>query len=259
MSVHWRSKGNTLVEYSLVVALILVSLGVIMTMGKYVNQAMAAFSGDMKKTIEAKAPSPSGGGGGGGGKGSSPLDGVSTVCTNNKICFSLPDSVTQSDVTMGANGVKQAGKSADLLDQLAQALKQDPNADPSLVDLITQLANQGHALADAQSDIYCSTPGYCSTSGNRTKGISNLQSGLSNFKSQLNQIDQKLNTTTAGMNSTLLNVIAQESGTIIGISNNFKISGSSWSYSAAGFGIAQTDVSSNHICGSGGDTGSCVQ
>lgn len=265
MKFHDRLKrrytGNSLVEYGFIAALILVvSIGALIFIGQAFNKSVQVIKKDMQSTSESAeeankpSPPPDVASGSSDGKGGS-VSGK--ACSGTNVCMSLPPVVSKAAVTTGANGTSVTADAAKGISKLLQILKSDPNADPSLVALITKLANQGHALAQAQRDIY-----YSGRNVSRMKsGMSNLQNGLKNFDSLLTQINNQLKKNSSGMTPSMLTVLDRESGTIIGVSENFKLDmpGLSWQYQGSAFNPNKTNLSSNKVCNNGGKPPECIR
>jgi len=86
----------------------------------------------------------------------------STVCYASNWCLQVGSAQAQAQTSTvqstGANGTQQVlHNDADMLAQIAEQTANDPNADPTLKDLVTRLANAGHTIAgnlDSASDSY---------------------------------------------------------------------------------------------------------
>jgi hypothetical protein len=73
------------------------------------------------------------------------------VCYSNGWCLDMSSLSQQKTVeSTGANGARLGIMTqANLLQQIAEQAAKDPNADPAIVDLVTQLANAGHHIGDS--------------------------------------------------------------------------------------------------------------
>lgn len=151
-----RARGNTLVEYGMIGSTITVlSIAAFLTMGGRLNDIFANLKGDMAYHIslvgQAKAATVS--------PTSAPADAQhqqayfpgAKVCYSNGICLNMDALSHQSTVaaTTGANGSQELIKEqADLVQSIADQLANDPNADPTLIDLVTRLALAGHTIGN---------------------------------------------------------------------------------------------------------------
>jgi len=76
------------------------------------------------------------------------------ICFQNGMCVNIPIFPPSSTVeTIGTNGSEFILAYADVLQQIADQLRQDPNADSSLVATISDLANRGHDLGRQEQEI----------------------------------------------------------------------------------------------------------
>lgn len=156
---HSRNKaapaGNTLAEYAAIgCTVVIMSIAAFLILGGNLNEHMQGLRDDMAAHIlvanQAKAATITD---------TSAVDGVhqetyfpgARICYSGSICLDMAAVNAQGSVqSTGANGarigiVMQAG----LLGDIAQQMANDPNADQTLVDLVTRLANAGHHVGDS--------------------------------------------------------------------------------------------------------------
>lgn len=171
-----RANGNTLVEYGIIGGLILaVSIVVMMVLGGNLNQTLLGLKHDFQKS--AGAANPKAGGpttpmaGSASGQTSAPVtvaDGIarSQQCFGQGLCLDVPV-VDPADVTdtAGGNGGKLTHAMASVYQQLADQLEAQ-NEDPALVDMLRNLANQGHTLGDSEQSLinFCPPGATCDKS-----------------------------------------------------------------------------------------------
>ncbi len=143
--------GNTLAEYAVIGCTVMVmSIAAFLVLGGNLNEHMQNLRDDMATRIlaanQAKAATIKGTTG----AEAMPYIPGAKVCYSGNICLDMAAINAQNDVqSTGANGarmgiVQQAG----LLDDIARQLANDPNADQTLVDLVTRLSNAGHTVGD---------------------------------------------------------------------------------------------------------------
>lgn len=80
--------------------------------------------------------------------------GTHAVCFSG-MCVNMPDVDNTSDAVdvAGGNAVQRIMAFSDVLSQMAQQLQQDPNSDKSVTRLISDLADKGHSVGNAQNMI----------------------------------------------------------------------------------------------------------
>jgi hypothetical protein len=172
-------------------------------------------------------------------------------------CINAPGLTGNSVYTAGSNGnqmVQLTNSAAGIYAQLAQILAAQ-GADAGIISLLTNMANQGHALGDAQSQFLAG-----GDYGNMKTGMTNYQSGLSSFQ----QMNQQLLSLLPQLPADTRGILQDASNVIIGIGSSYTLNlgtgGTSeigWSFSSSN--IQLTHTNSNTICTNGGDGSSCVQ
>lgn len=173
-------------------------------------------------------------------------------------CIDAPGLTGNSVSTAGSNGNKmvQLTQSASgVFQQLATVLEQQ-NADPGLVALLTQMANQGHTLANNQSTFLTDGVEYDAMRSSMT----DTKTGLATFKQLDQQLKSKLNQLPADSRGILIDA----SNVIIGVGESYSFNIPSdpmarvgWSYTSKNIQLVHSN--SNTICSNGGDTSSCLQ
>jgi hypothetical protein len=160
----WKNKrwltpgnGNTLAEYVVIgCGVCLVALAGAHMLGGNLNDILSGLRDDLSQHVAAAAAHSAvvTSGNGGSNQAGSSVAGYpngSTVCyANNQWCLQASAIQDQAMVqATGANGSQEVlHEQADLIAAIAQQMGSDPNSDPTLRDLITQLANAGHTVAD---------------------------------------------------------------------------------------------------------------
>jgi hypothetical protein len=162
------NKGQTITEYAMAAFLVaVVGLGALMSFSSMLSGGLPGF---LDRLFEGSGGSGGASGGGAGGPGggevgslpgnpggdtSDPayMNGVwpnnQTVCMES-VCLAIPV-VSKSDLeTAGGLGSDLTDAYADVLNQIAKNLADDPNADPALLKRIQELANMGHDIASEQ-------------------------------------------------------------------------------------------------------------
>ncbi len=163
-----RYKGNALAEYGVMGSLVaIVTVTGLTLMGNNFNDLVQEAHARMENTANAAvvaaetANSPAGGG--------EQMAGLPAGVQNGQLCFSdnncvsVPLDANGNYIieTAGSNGHNMTTQYAETLKQMANALKNDPNADPAYIDLITKLANQGHHLAGSEQITEQNYKKYC--------------------------------------------------------------------------------------------------
>jgi Flp pilus assembly pilin Flp len=195
-----------------------------------------------------------------------PGPGQEQACFQSGYCVNLPvvDAMT---VTSGANGIQLTYQFASVIEQIASQLRDAPDTDPQLVALVTELANSGHDLGAKEQyllDNYATTE----SQNNNTPIIQGVNKSLGVVTTKHQALQSYLTTYPSALPPELQNIISLEVDQISTIARNgFKTFGSytdpetgkSLNAPAIVNGVQLTHQSSNTICGSGGDTGVCVQ
>jgi hypothetical protein len=145
-----RGNGNTLAEYIVIgCGVCLVVIATTRVLGGNLNNIMSDLRTDLSNHIGAAAHPVL--------KASAGPPSVvnyppgSTVCYANNLCLQASALQDQGNAVQstGANGSQQVlHEQSDLMSSIADQMANDPNADPTLKDLITRLANAGHTIAD---------------------------------------------------------------------------------------------------------------
>jgi hypothetical protein len=147
-----RFSGQSLLEYSMIAALVTcVCLAGLMSLGSALSSQGGLLLPGSNHSINASTDSMTG-------SGSEPTSSTSntnTVCFSAGQCIQMPN-INPTDMrayTAGALGSEVTQMMASVLDQLKEQL-QLRNADPNLINLISQLANQGHAIGDKEQSTW---------------------------------------------------------------------------------------------------------
>jgi Flp pilus assembly pilin Flp len=158
-----RQQGQSLAEYGLIISLIaVVSIGGLMILGQSLGNVLSG----MRNTVMGQHSSTSSLAnsltGSGGSLGATSLQqsptarsvsGPGSACYADGQCLNLDAVNAVSTNTAGANGSEFVKSYADIFEQIAQQAANDPNADPTLRELATKLANSGHTLASHEATI----------------------------------------------------------------------------------------------------------
>jgi hypothetical protein len=93
-----------------------------------------------------------------------PNGALDTACFQSGWCIQIPV-VNNGTInnTSGANGGQMTHQFSDTIGQVAQHISTQPSADPELLNLITQLANLGHAIGNIEQGVVdlCPPGGSC--------------------------------------------------------------------------------------------------
>lgn len=209
---------------------------------------------------------------------------MATVCFD-KQCLQVPEIKSGTVATVnGALGGELTASFADVIQQIADAIQQDPNADPSLVNLITALAKQGHGIAGTQRDLMAKCPTQACMGqlkeatllGMATNQeasdvdtlVGNVGKANTTFKATLTTLQNYLLKNPSSLPLHYSNLITQESNQIITIAGSIQLNQEAipdgiftntqtkgWDTNDA---AVLTEQSANTICQSGGDTSRCV-
>lgn len=182
-----------------------------------------------------------------------PIQIQSGRCTSSQACVQA-GVLTGKTVVLGASGqtVQATTASAAALQQLADIFKKDPTIDTKLVDMLTQMANQGHDMADSQAWLFADRGGY----DDMKSSMQEIDQTLSLFKSMSTQLKPYL----AEMAPQTRDLVQNASKVIISIASSYDMNYSSGvSWSASFNNVSLTHTNSNTICTSGGKTTVCVQ
>ena len=270
-----RQRGVTLMEYGVIgTSVVLVCIAAFIALGGDLNEWFAGLKDDAQKQVEttnskkveiaasktafekaqaaaaaANIPNVAMTGINASGSG--------TLCSSSW-CIQAPGLTGTSVSTAGSNGnqmVQLTQSAAGIYQQIATILEQQ-NADPSLVALLTNMANQGHALANNQSTFLTDGVSYDAM----RSSMVNTQSGLASFKQMSQQLNGILNQLPADTRGILIDA----SNVIIGVGDSYTLNVPSdpmaqvdWSYTSRNIQLVHTN--SNTICSNGGDTSSCIQ
>lgn len=269
-----RQAGMTLLEYGIIgVSVVAVCIVAFISLGGDLNDWFAGIKQDMQTQVQttntkqaawaaakladqaarANSDIPN-----------VPMTGIQASPSNpNSLCsgtwcINAPGLTGDSIYTAGSNGnqmVELTQSAAGIYEQIAAILEKQ-NADPSLVALLTSLANQGHSLANNQAMFLAPGVSYA----DMKSGMSNTQSGLATFK----QLTQQLNSVLNQLPADTRGILVDASNVIIGVGDSYSFnipSGSTaeigWSYTSSNIQLVHSN--SNTICANGGDTGSCIQ
>lgn len=166
-----RRTGTSLSEYALIGGLVLVlSIGALSVLGKVtggmfggmlsgkppVSQTSPATS--MRTAAVSDAPSV-------GALASGMAAGQQKACFSSGVCIDFPSMNPATVVTSGGLGSQYTHDLASVLDQVKAQLVAE-NADPSVIDLVSKLANQGHDMGDYEQSMWdqmagCMQGGVC--------------------------------------------------------------------------------------------------
>lgn len=148
-----RFRGNTLLEYALIGSLLLTgTIPFLLSIGQDFQGHLANMRNDMRQKIlvaqqaqitmpETIAPGQT--------EHQQTYFPGSQTCFANRWCLGVDavESSTGNTATTGANGSQGIIRDqASFLEDIAAQAANDPNADPALVDILTQLANAGHGV-----------------------------------------------------------------------------------------------------------------
>lgn len=284
-----KQQGVTLVEYGLVGAsLVVVGIAGLALLGKNANLALENFEKGLhpKPAIALASSSETSGGGaasssssgseggetGGGGTPTSSTPSTSVgqtekACFKNGLCINVPVVSSQTlDDTSGSMGSQLTSQFADTIMGIAEALKEQPNADSRLVELITTLANSGHSLGDTEGLAVSECPPGTQCTGNQTtlrNSLSLVISKDSIFSSDLQTLNGYVQNNPNAISPELMKIIQLEAGQITEIAQAYRgqpnpsEDGSyiQWSFSK---NVEITHQSANAICGTGGNS-QCVR
>ena len=303
-------RGQAIVEYTLL--LTLVALACVAAMSPLGQAIQAGLQGMVNGIAGGNgggliAAAPGGGGGpltpaSGGGTGGSTTDGGGTttptssggstyvsppptpyqdrVCLASGMCVNVPrvENGPPTDTT-GSNGGQLTSSFANVLDQVAEQLKQDPNTDPKILDIVTRLASQGHAVAAAEIGSDIAVAENCPNSIctlDKLTAVTNARAGVDTttnaFSSLQAELYNYLSMNPGALPPAFQNVINQSGNNIVSAATPFRDTMFSGVYEGGtflGYGVISgeeamkaitlTKMDSNTICGSGGDTSVCVQ
>ncbi len=273
------ASGQSLTEYCFIGALILVaSIGILLALGGNLNGALASLKGDLQSHINGAANANGGGQNqqptidpnGPGQVIPPPQAGQNQFCTASGWCVNVPDTSNVNLAgTTGSLGGEISQQMADVIAQIALQLQQDPNTDPALLNLVTQLANQGHAVGNAEVELATNCPlsTYCGTYvGTYSQNTSFIQDATNTFNTTHQQLQQYLATHPNALPIEMQNTIHFEVSEINSISSGFSnhwderwqiYDGNVYDFNPPNGGQL-THQSANTICSNGGN-GTCYQ
>ncbi len=266
-----RPKGMALVEYALIgISVLLVCIAAFLVVGGNLNSWMAGLQQQAKQQVEntntqkaaiaaAKAADEAARA-----KAAANVANVATqaitssgsdsLCSSSW-CISAPGLTGSTVSTAGSNGnqmVQLTESASNIYAQLAKILEAQ-GADPSIINLLTNMANQGHAMGSAQSVLLGKQGDYNSMKTNMTT----LSDGLNDFK----QMNQQLRSLLPQLPADTRGILQDASNVIIGVGDSYSLNNGSgeigWSYTSRN--ISLTHSNSNTICQNGGNTSVCVQ
>lgn len=288
--------GQGLSEYSLALSLMaVVSLG---ALGLFGTNA-AGLLGDMRHLFSAKKitsvavvssapatqPSPSSNNNSNPPLPTTPLVPRTQTCYSTGWCLNLSQNQAneiKKPQVAGANGWQMLNNQTDVLLQIAQQAGQDPTMDPSLKDLLTQLANSGHTTANSLNAALQDYTNYWTVTEKRTNydtpaadaawadfcnyfdTFTDASGSFSTLKSKvLTYLKNNPNTLPSDVQQIIQNASSsiENQTKYMGYEPNNAIDTMKWGKAwettpAATTGIHQN---SNTICTNGGNTQVCVQ
>lgn len=228
------------------------------------------------------AVSTSGGAAGGSGSGTSAVTGPGSTlpkpatnqeqaCFESGWCVNVPVVQAQSVAsTTGSMGVKLTREFSNVIMQIAKQADALQNKDPQLVSLITQLANAGHKIGDAQEEVIsiCPSNTLCVTSNPMTLDLKlqGVGTQASSFESASRELQRYLDDHPASLPIEMQRIISMESDEILKIADAFDTNSDfgvdmqstsltqSWQLSGD---ASLTHQSANTICENGGNQGQC--
>lgn len=268
--LYKRIGGNTLTEYGFligVLALFIVSSLVILGQSinglfdqtnwsatQYANNSPLGIAG--ANTTGSTGLSPSSGG----------LNApASIMVTGTQLSGLSPVSVNVSSV----DGTGIVTSSADTLQALAKQIQNDPNHDPQILALVTELANNGHTAATNMASGLIPYQ-QAAQSGHSLELLTPEITNTVNASAAFNSTEQQLaNYIQAHPNAlspdmvAAIQVASQNAMGILGSLVNLNATGNDMINSSGWYSLAAQSLTvhqdSNTICHNGGDTSSCVQ
>ena len=285
--------GVTLVEYGLIGALIMVfAIAAVTQLGEGLNGRMVNLKGDLTRSANGQA---SGGGGSGGGGGSQqptgpggignvvppPGPGEEQACLSGGYCVNIPTipGGTRLSSTTGALGGQLTHGMANAIRQIGDQLRADPDTDPTLLNLITQLANNGHGIGDSidNANTWCPPGVNCgqlAADGSQVSSIlrqnlGNIDHSQSGFQSTHQELQAYLAAHPGALPPAVVGVINAEAGQINTIADAFSQDSitPSTCQAAGDTACSQWNVTdtllvhqdANTICSSGGGHSQCTR
>lgn len=172
-------------------------------------------------------------------------------------CISAPGLTGTTVSTAGSNGnqmVNLTNSASNIYAQIA-AILEAQGADASIINLLTNMANQGHALGSAQST-FTSDSGY----GPMKDSMNSFKTGLSSFQ----QMNQQLMSLLPQLPADTRGILQDASNVILGIGSSYTLNTGTGGTSEIGWSFTSKNISlthsnSNTICENGGNTSVCVQ
>jgi hypothetical protein len=170
-----RCRGQSLVEYALILSLVAVAgMATLMSLGNNTGALLSRMRnmlvGNQQATSPVSSTAPMSGPGQnppppGGGlfppPANLPPPATETVCySGSSWCIDMSGGLGPNPVNVtGANGMtQQVYAMSDILDQISTEAAQDPSVDSSLAQMITDLANKAHAVGDYDADLFALQP-----------------------------------------------------------------------------------------------------
>lgn len=152
-----RQPGAGTVEYSFIAVLVLIgTISAIMLIGGNLNSVLQGLKSDVSLSVSAAESAESQAkvlidGNGIGGVIPPPGPDEVQICNQRGWCVNIPAQESYIlTTTAGGMGGEKTRELANVIMQIARQLVEDPEADPTLTRLVTDLANNGHLLADRE-------------------------------------------------------------------------------------------------------------
>ncbi len=208
-----------------------------------------------------------------------PIAGEEQVCFTSGLCLSIPAFAEGTTAeTAGGLGGDATGKYAYVLQQISDQLEADLGADDPFVLLVTQLANQGHALGQSEQSYIDFTSGHRAKYPNfKPEHINEVQNSMDERKNiiqeKISAYDTKWKKVQDYMNTNpdllanypeVENIINQQSQEIVDIGNGIRPAelvrvGNRFYTDDPSNPSEITHQDSNTVCVTGGDTNECYR
>lgn len=186
--------------------------------------------------------------------------GTQPVCFDHT-CINLPvvDDTNDTVDTVGGNGVEKIHAFSDALAQLAQQLAQDPNSDPTLTQLISDVANRGHGIGDAQKvtlgagrGVFIQTGTYSYAWINNTYAPEPLSPSKRDFRTALDNLNRYLSDYPNSLGETAQSVVQSNSSNILNFADSASTFDNGVSFQINPNPGKLVHQSANNICDQGG-------
>jgi Flp pilus assembly pilin Flp len=254
-----RSRGNTLAEYVLIAGTVLLAvIATAFVIGNNLKTIFADLREDMKSRVIAASTPPKTGSNAPAAFDPSKYPPGATICYSNQWCMNVDVLNNKTTVeSTGANGAQQAvHDDANMLKNIAEQLANDPNADPTLLDLVTRLANAGHTIAnnlDKAADTY-GTGQYFYT----YDAFWRSQMPYDDLKAQtLAYLQENPQALPPAVQQALTGAADDINARLALLINSDGPNHQNWDIMRAS--VDPTHQDSNTICNNGGDTGQCIR